>query len=183
MTNTNMLINGFGKMITERLNDGWDGHLLTFMFKPIGGSYRSINRRMEWELERVYAKSLTRIIKDSRLYSQIDKLPLWIACPDYPVPKGEADRQALRDVTINDGRHMHCVAAIPPCSRLKEDLATHLDHNQSHYVTSDCSLWRIHAVQITHDADYVNGYVFKALKRGRIVGEDILILPRSKSEM
>ncbi|MBQ0820603.1 hypothetical protein KBI52_10345 [Microvirga sp. HBU67558] len=156
--------------------------MLTFMFKPIGGSHRNVKRQMERELERVYGKSLTRIIRKPASH-EINELPLWIACPDYPVPKGSSERQSLRDVTVNDGRHMHADVVIPPWSRMKEDLATHFDEKQSHYVTADSALFRIDAVPITHDPNYVTGYVLKALRRGWVGEAEILVLPRSATEL
>jgi hypothetical protein len=182
MYKTTHIINGYSQMITDRLNAGWDGYLLTFMYKPIRGSHRNVNRQMERELERVYAKSLTRIIRKPAAH-QISELPLWIACPDYPVPKGDEERQSLRDVVINDGRHVHAIAAIPPWSRLKEDLATHFDDQLSLYATGESALWRIHTVPITHDPDYVNGYALKSLKRARAGAGEIVVLPRTATEL
>lgn len=183
MYNKHLIVSSYGKMITDRLNDGWNGYLLTFMFKQIAGSGYSVHRQMEREVERVYAKSLTWIIKKKSLYRQTHKLPLLIGCPDYPVPKGEARKQSLRDVTVNDGRHFHAVEVVPPWSVLKEDLGTHFDEKQSHYATANSALWRIHSEPITHDAIRVNSYVMKALVRGWVSEADILILPRSISEL
>jgi hypothetical protein len=182
MYHTTLIINGYSQMVADRIHAGWDGYLLTFMFKPIGGSQRNVNRQMERELERVYAKSLTRIIRKPASH-EISKLPLWIVCPDYPVPKGDGERQSLHDVAVNGGRHMHAVALVPPWSRLKEDLATHFIDKQSHYVTADSVLLRIHSEPITHDGAYVSSYALKALKRGRVGKGEVLVLPRSISEL
>ncbi|WP_243375077.1 hypothetical protein [Microvirga solisilvae] len=182
MLDTKHIINGYSLMVMERLEAGWDGYLLTFMYKPIKGSQQSVNRQMERELERVYAKSLTRIVKKPAS-QPLDMLPLWIACPDYPVPKGDEKRQSVRDVTVNDGRHMHAIAVVPPWSRVEEGLANHFDEKQSLYVTEDSTLWRIHAEPITHNPKRVNDYVLKALKRSRVGAEEVVILPRTRREV
>src|SRR5829696_5658998 len=81
-----IISSGYGGMARERLEEGWDGYLITFMFKSLRGSRASVIRQMEREVERVYATILTRIIREPRKHP-ISELPLWIVCPDFPVPK------------------------------------------------------------------------------------------------
>src|SRR5829696_7310266 len=93
---------GYGDMVKSRLRQGWDGYLISFMFNRARGSRPSVIRQMHREVERIYSTVLTRIIRDPRKVP-IVTLPLWIVCPDYPVPKHA--KQSLRDVTVNDGLH------------------------------------------------------------------------------
>src|SRR3954469_6826546 len=116
---------GYGSMVKERLEQGWDGYLISLMFNRVRGSRLNVIRQMEREVERVYSTVLTRIIRDPRKVS-ILALPLWIVCPDYPVPKhAKHAKQALRDVTVNDGLHMHGIALIPPWNRMNEQFDQH----------------------------------------------------------
>src|SRR3954468_24296787 len=140
---------GYGSMVKERLEQGWDGYLISLMFNSIRGSRSRVIRQMEREVERVYAMVLTlltRIIRDPRKIP-IAALPLWIVCPDYPVPKHA--KQDLRDVTVNDGLHMHGIALIPPWNRMNEPFERHFEMCQELYVRQGYPLHRVHAVPIT----------------------------------
>src|SRR5690242_3158237 len=122
---------GYGYMIKEKLEQGWDGYLISFMFNRISGRRSSVIHQMHREVKRVYATVLTRIIRDpSKL--PIAALPLWIVCPDYPVPKYA--KQSLRDVTVNGGLHMQGIALIPPSSRMNERFDQHFDLHQELYL-------------------------------------------------
>ncbi len=83
------LIDGYTQIVMDRLRKGWDPHLLSFMFNQLRVSPQSVARQMERELERIYALLLTRIVRDPKTAARYEALPLWIACPDYPVPKHE----------------------------------------------------------------------------------------------
>ena len=174
------LITGYTRMVTDRIDEGWKAYLLTFMFNSLNGSPASIGRQMEGEIERVYGTILPRIVRKPRSLAHGHKLPVWLGCPDYPVPKH--DRQAVRDVVINDGLHPHVVALLHPDSRLQTDLAEHLESEQGRYVRHGDPLFRIHAVPIDRRPGYVVGYAFKAMARGRVRPDQIIVLPRSVSE-
>src|SRR3982750_4003659 len=111
-------VKGYAKWISGYMENHWDGYLLTFMFRQLSGSRGSVLRQMERELERVYARALTRIVRKPRCEAAQGRLPILLGCPDFPVPKGQ--KQSLHDVTFNDGLHVHALALIPPGSRLKE---------------------------------------------------------------
>src|SRR5919199_4196779 len=114
---------GYGQMVTSKLRQRWEGYLLIFMFNQLRGSRRSVFRQMEREIERVYATVLTRIVRKPLSETCKDQLPIWIGCPDFPVP--EHVKMELRDVVVNDGLHIHAIALIPPTSRLKTGLNQH----------------------------------------------------------
>jgi hypothetical protein len=81
------------------------------------------------------------------------KLPIWIAVPDFPVPKGK--RQSLDAVTVNHGRHIHALALIPPWSRMGMGLDEHFQQHQELYLGAARKLRRIDVQPITHDPAYV----------------------------
>ena len=76
--------------------------------------------------------------------------------PNRPVFKWE--KQTLAQVTINDGLHVHGALAIPPTTRMKDDLA---DHVASQRVYTDARYTRIrhiHVERITSRPVYAVGY-------------------------
>jgi hypothetical protein len=135
---------------------------------------------MEREVERVYATILTRIIREPRKHP-ISELPLWIVCPDFPVPKHA--KKGLREVTINGGLHMQGPALIPPWNRMNCGLDDHFEMCQELYVRRDHALARVHAVPITSNPGYVTQYALKSISRRRLDFDHVLILPGSHSQM
>lgn len=179
MVTNRQLINGYAQMVEDRERAGWKAYLLTFMFEEIGGSPRRVQEIMHNEVERVYATMLTRIVRHPRSQWHAWKLPLLIACPDWPVPKH--DRQHKQRVLPNIGQHFHAVQVMPPVSRMREPLDEHIEDEQARYVRKP--LLRIHAARITHNAAYVARYTMKALERGRVGADAVLVLPTSAKDM
>ncbi|MEX0827459.1 MAG: hypothetical protein WD005_00740 [Haliea sp.] len=151
------------------------------MFAPLRGSQDAVLSQMERELERVYATMLTRIVRKPSSPANVGKLPIWLACPDLPVPKRE--KQDLRTVAINDGLHMHAICLIPPQSRLTDGLQRHVEEKQGLYVRDQRVIRRIGAIPITSRPKYVTKYAFKSLQRGRFGTDNIIILPRAMGEL
>jgi hypothetical protein len=147
----------------------------------INGSPTTVLTRMAQELERIYATMLTRIIRNPTSVSAIGQLPIWIGCPDFPVPKHA--RQSVASVTINDGLHIHAIALIPPRSRVKEPLSTQLRTNQGLYVGHRKLVSRIRADLIDSSPGYVTGYVLKSISRRRFDTDRILVFPRCLTEV
>ena len=104
-----IIATGYYHMVKERLEEGWQGYLITFMFKGIRGARQGVIRQMQREVERVYATVLTRVLRPSPNKS-IAAYPLWIVCPDFPVPKHA--KMDLKEVTVNDGLHYR---GLPSC--------------------------------------------------------------------
>jgi hypothetical protein len=175
-----IISSGYGGMVRERLEEGWDGYLITFMFKSLRGSRDSVIRQMEKEVERVYAGVLKQLFRHPRRVPSLE-IPLWIACPDYPVPKHA--KKELRYVAVNSGLHFQGVAAMPHGTRLNCGLDEHFELFQDHYVRPSNPLGRVHAVPISCNPGYVTGYALKSIPRRRLDFDHVLILPRSHSEM
>lgn len=161
----------------ERLvGEDWSPYLLTFMFRPLGGSAVSVARQMEGEIERVYATLLTRIIRKPEA-ARLDTLPVWFCAHDRPVFK--CAKKTRLDAFVNDGQHVHAVAFLPPWSRLRGNLATHLEEQVALYVRRGQSLDRIDAVPISGRVGYVVGYARKHTGHN-VIGEDAsFVLPRT----
>src|SRR5215212_4098605 len=100
---TESSIEGYAAWAAQHMEEGWDAYILSFMFNHVPGSRASVLRQMQRELERVYAITLTRVIRKPRCEAEQDRLPILIACPDLPVPKRQ--KVSLCDVIVNDGLH------------------------------------------------------------------------------
>jgi hypothetical protein len=89
------IIQGYATWVSSYVDKGWDPYILSFMFQQVPGSRASVLKQMKSEVERVYAISLTRVIRKPKCDAEQGKLPIWLACPDLPVPK----RQNTASVT------------------------------------------------------------------------------------
>jgi hypothetical protein len=162
------IINGFGAWVQEHIDAGWDGYLFTFMF----------NQKMHEEITVVYRKLVTRVVRKPNSPKNLDLLPRGIFFPDRPVARRQ--QHCLRDVSVNDGFHMHGVLVSPSTSRLKVGLDEHFQENAALYKTP--KLHRIDIRPITHSPDHVTQYAGKALKSWQFNEDDMLILPESMRE-
>lgn len=171
----------YGRMVEDRIQWGFQPTLLTFMFNHISHSSARARAVMIGEVERVYAKLLTRVIRRPRKM-RIIALPFWLVSPDWPVPKSQS-RDNLRDLTANGGQHLHAVALTPPGGRLQGSLSDHLCFNHDIYYPAGCVLDRIHAVPITKTPTKATRYVLKSLERARVDPGDVVVLPRCHSEL
>lgn len=174
------LQNAYTSMAIERLDQGFEPYMLTLMFNPIHGSADIQLSTMQKEATWLYGRLLTRAFRSPNEVPLAD-LPLWIVCPDYPVPKSH--KQPLRDVSINDGRHLQGAVMCPPTSRLKKPFNLDLAERASDFSGPGRTMARIHVQRIYTTPEVAFDYVFKALDRGRVTGDDILVLPRTHSEM
>ena len=105
-----------------------------------------------------------------------------LASPDHPVPK-TGSKASVWELTINGGLHFHGILVLPPedkC-RLGRHLIAHLHQNESVYCPPDLPLLRIDVRSMS--TPVLAEYVLKQFKRGNVDYGDILILPRSRSEV
>ncbi|MCW6513125.1 hypothetical protein [Lichenifustis flavocetrariae] len=181
MITNDELIDGYTRLVTQRLEMGYDAYILTCMFNHIPGSTNKVATLMRQDLERVFATFVTRVVRKPLSPNQTDRMPLWVCCPDFPVPK--RTKSSLYDVTINEGRHLQGFALQPPGSRLRESLDDHFVAHQTLYARQPHPLCLIRADPITRTPERAVEYLFKSLKSGRIETDDIVILPRSQWEL
>ncbi|MCJ2091478.1 hypothetical protein MKK67_02990 [Methylobacterium sp. J-072] len=175
-------IEAWGTYCKEKMDAGWEGYLITLMFKHIPGSEAAKLRVMEQELCRVYATLLTRLFHRPNAPRNRDKLPIIVAAPDYPVAKQE--KHLLGEVRVNDGLHLHGVALFHPERRLKGSIHDHFDENLQFYIHGEHPLLRLHLARIETRTRYVVAYGYKTVQRRAAIGVDgFVILPRTSGEM
>jgi hypothetical protein len=134
---------------------------------------------MHQQIERWYGRLATRTIRKTRSPVWVPYLPKGIFVPDLPVPK--RSKQSLLDVSINGGLHMDGIVVANRWARIPETLDVYFEENLGTYVTS--KLRHIDVQRIPHRARYVTEYALKGLKRSTFSEDDILVLPRTLSEL
>jgi hypothetical protein len=168
------LIQAHGDWAQQWLNQGWDGYLFTFMFNQLPGSRHAMVQQMHQQISRWYGRLATRIIRKPRSPVWAPFLPKGIFVPDLPVPK--RSKQDIRDVSTNDGLHMHGLVVANRWARIPDTLDLYFEENLGTYLTR--KLRHIDVRRITHRTRYVTEYALKSLKRPTFSEDDVLVLPR-----
>lgn len=170
----------YADFFEQRMTEGWSPYLLTFMFDQMRGDSRAVQHQQLRNIEKMYGRFVTRVVHRPAASSQVGRLPIWVCPPDFPVFKHRKD--AVRDVVINNGQHVHGVAVLPPWSRHAFDMADQFRHSRRTYLGQN-DLSRVHAERITHDLSQVCEYATKMIRRGRVDPDPFLVLPRTRSEV
>ena len=173
------LLNGYQQWVESYIHEGWKPYEITFMYHQLPGSTKSILEQMKQELHRVNSRLVTRFHRDPRSKIGFECIPRMMLFPDLPVYKRA--KKSIQDVSINDGLHYGGIALTSPISRCQTSLDDHFTDDQEKYLSK--KLERIFVKPITHSHNYVTDYVMKAIKNGRMSEEDIVILPRTISEL
>lgn len=175
------LIDGYITMMDERRFGAWEPYLLTLMFNPLMGNERTKQNQMLRECERLYARLLTRIEK--RPHNKLtESLPFWLSCFDWPVNKNE--KAVLSDIMTNEGMHIHAIFMVPPNARTGARLGEIVARSpKSFLVGAGMPLARLHVEPIEKTAAKAELYALKQIPRKRLTSADILVLPRSHSEI
>lgn len=181
ITNRKEMILGYGELVRNHIHKGFKAYLVTIMFKSLRGGTKAILAQMIKEVTRIYSTFITRVVRNPRSPASSDRLPILIACPDLPVPKRK--KQPLADFIINDGLHFHGILLVPRHSRLKGGVRRHFRLNRARYVRTQGRIKRIRLKRIRNKPAYVTDYVLKTFKRGKIGADNILVLPRARSEL
>ena len=173
------LIQAHGDWLQEWLDQGWDGYLFTFMFNQLPGSRRAMVHQMHQQLERWYGRLATRTVRKTRSPVWVPFLPKGIFVPDLPVPK--RSKLGIREVSINDGLHMHGVVVANRWARIPETLDVYFEENLGKFLTN--KLRHIDVQGIMNRTEYAAGYGMKGFKRPTFSEDHILVLPRTLSEL
>jgi hypothetical protein len=173
------LIQAYGEWVQEYLDNGWDGYLFTFMFHQLPGSLNTKGQQMEKEILRWYGRLATRTVRKPRSPTWAPLLPKGIFVRDLPVPK--RSKQDLRNVVVNDGLHVHGIVVANRLGRIHQPLNVHFQEEINKYLTG--SLRHIDVQRITGTAGYTTEYAMKGLKRRTFSPDQILVLPRTVTEL
>jgi hypothetical protein len=175
------LVDGYTKLVTDRVHDGCSLYLVTFLFHQFPGPRGAVLDRMKDEVHRVYSTLLTRVVRRPKTAST-DALPVLIGVADLPVYK--RNRASAPMISCNDGLHLHALVLMPPASRLTASLADHFEANVDMYAGPRNSIQSIDVRPVTDGHSRVVDYVFKTVLNRRLTyDEAVLVLPRVRDEL
>lgn len=175
-----LIVRGYDELVQRYIDEGRKAYFVTIIFRHIVGSRSTKIEVMNRETRRFFRKLTTQIVRKPNSANWTHLKPIAIGCIDLPVHK--RSKSQLRDVTINDGLHIHLVVLLPPRyrkrnqsqrqSRLRVGLKTHLKEQAKNYLSE--FIYRIHAVRIQEGT--MADYCLKAFKSGRLSSDQILVL-------
>jgi hypothetical protein len=181
------LVESYSEFITELKSWNWDAYYFSFMFNNISAGEHQRKERMFGDVKRAHDILSRHIVRKPNSEAWQHLLPVFIVCPDYPVPKKE--RTSIRAFNANDGLHMNAVGLVPPPlpsffppgikqhpffgkqSRLREPLDVHFQQLKREYRTD--KLYRIDVTPISQGT--MADYALKSFKNGRVVYDDIRV--------
>jgi hypothetical protein len=174
------IIHSYADWLNEYIDYGWQSYLLTFMFDQLPGSDASRMTTMKTHLEWFYGRLAKASVPRPSNEKWSRFVPRGLLAPDLPIVKHS--KALLRDVTVNNGIHWHGLAMVHPMTpNLRECLDLHIRKNISTYLVG--SIREINIGAITHRAKGVTRYGLKGIKRSLFSNDDVLIFPRSISEL
>jgi hypothetical protein len=167
------------KWTGEYLSLEWEAYFLTFLFRHIPGPVQEKIRQMHKDISSFYGKLASWVVRDPKSPKIAHLLPRAVFLPDGPCYTGR--KKGLREVTINDGLHFHGILLVPTRSRLKVPFLQHLREKKRIYNRRNILMYYAEPIRDHHR--FVADYAGKAVKRGRVSYDDVLILPRTGAEM
>jgi hypothetical protein len=171
-------IKGCTEWMREWVLKGWKFYYVNFMFEPLHVPTAELVPKMRRGIHKFYGRFCTEFAHNGRAKSEQERMPRFWLFPDLPVRKNKGN--SLRDVTINGGLHFNGPMLIPPVSRFQECPIKHLEDNQARYARN--GIKRINIVA-GGDIPGLADYAAKTIKNHRADEGDILILPRSVTEL
>lgn len=162
--------------------DKYNIYLISLMYKHINGSPDYVLRRMQAEATEFVGRLITRITRKPNSSNRENSNPCFLMYPDLPVPK--SSKQLARKPThLNDGLHLQGMCAIPIKSRLKHPFKEHILYNIHLYIPKHSLIDSIHLEDVIYTPERAFSYIAKQVTRGVFGVEDMLLLPRSTSEV
>ena len=169
------IVDAFGKWTKKYLDMGWDGYFFQVMFHDLAGSRETKIIQMKQEVERVYNRLATRMVRKPNSPSWAGYLPIGLFVPELPVPKKrKSEKSTIADVSINEGLHMSGIVLGNRWGRVRTTLVDHFAKFEDHYVTG--KIRGIYVDRITPDPEYTVEYALKSLPRRDSSPDDVLLL-------
>jgi hypothetical protein len=173
------LIKGYKNWIIRGDDIDHVTYFATFQFHPLRLDAERARETMKNGIERFYSVLLTNVVRRPKRPEDFVRL---IAVPDRPVAK-RIRTYRLADIRPNDGLHFHAFIRLPVRSRLRCGLDAHVREHEGRYVGSQRIISKIDIRPITDLKGSLVDYTFKTIKRRTGSLDDLLILPKSRSEM
>ena len=167
------------KWVKECTDLEWTPYHMTILFRHIPGSEQERIRQMHKDISSFYGKLASWVVRDPKSPKIAHLLPRAVFFPDGPCYTGR--KKGLREVKINDGLHFHGLLLVPTRSRLKVPFLQHLREKKRIYDRRNILLYYAEPIRDHHR--FVADYAGKAVKRGRVSYDDVLVLPRTAAEL
>ena len=178
---TRQLVDGFARLVIDRVNDGWSCHLMTFPFVQLPGPRSAVIQAMKDEIQRVYSTFVTRTHRKPRS-TPSNALPVLIGAADLQVYRKDPTSSPL--ILCNGGLHFHALLMVPPETRLAIPVEEHFREYQDMYLGRRRLITGLDVRPVTETHERAVDYVFKTILRRRVSYDDgVLILPRSRDEL
>jgi hypothetical protein len=169
------MVQGYMQFVEQYVGDGFEPYLISFMFKMRMMNSRVLSEQIRGEIERVFKRFITEVVREPRAKRNKHNRPILIGCPDWPVPKS-LKKQILIHLPW-EGVHAGGVLLIPPVNRLKRSVKDHFEEHRRHvYIRRDLPLSRIFVQYIGSDPGYVMDYALKSLKKRRCAPDELFLL-------
>ena len=162
------------------VDDGWNAYFTNFMFRNIPGSSQRRFAIMRDEVERVYSTLVTRVERNPTSPQRFEYLPRFFGCEDKGIYK--KSKAAKQDNSPNGSSHINGMFLFPWKSRLRKHPIDLIGDNQKYYIPKGGPLMNIHFTPVHETVGKATDYTFKAIKRGWVSEEDIIVLPKSLRE-
>lgn len=165
----------------EKFKKGCDLTHLSFMFKPQGASERAIVEGMKREVETFYRLLVSRFNKWPTKAARTMYNPSLIWFPDRPDAKSK--RVPVEVAKINGGLHGHglLIAFYRPQTNGYNNGWDVIHRDQAVFCRNGIA--NIDANKVTHNPRWVASYASKSIRAGFFKDEDVLVFPRTLSEL
>jgi hypothetical protein len=178
---TRQQVVGYTQLVSDRMNDGWSCHFITFPFAQLPGPRGAVIQAMNGEIQRVYSTFVTRANRKPRTTPAHD-LPFLIGAADLQVYKKDSRSSPL--ILCNGGLHFHGLLLVPSDTRLAIPVEEHFREYQDMYLGRRRLITRLDVRPITETPERAVDYLFKTILRGLVSYDDgVLILPRTRDEL
>jgi len=175
----NDYVDGLSELIDDHIDRGFKAYIMTFLFRNLPSSEATSKEVMTSEVRRVFGRFITEVVRNPWSKGSVDRRPVLIGCPDWPVPKsGVGSKHRVN----GSGIHFAGILLVPRVGRLKTSAKRHFHDDRRSYVSPGQSLERIHLERIKKGTSRTVCYNFKSLLRRRCDSDDLLVLPDSLSE-
>lgn len=175
-------IQGCSEWIEEhRRYAPWKVYYVNFMFDALPGSEQQITGQMHKAIRKFYGRFSGQFVHNQRAANEQERMPRFFLFPDKPVWK-KYSRACISELKINDGGiHYDGTMLTPVISRFRDRCPiAHIKESQDVYCRY--GIRRIHVLPV-NDIPGICDYAAKTLKWRRADECDVLILPRSVSEL
>jgi hypothetical protein len=169
---------GMTQFINEHVINDYNVFIMTFLFRSLPSSEHVSKRIMEQEVERVFGRFLTEVVRNPWSERNRYRRPIFIGCPDWPVYK----RHKNSSDVVGTGIHFAGVLLVPKHSRLKTGVRRHFRKCKEAYIRPGHLLQRIHIERAKEDFERVVSYSFKSIAKRRCHFDDLLVAPLSHAE-